>query len=86
MARSIIGQALLGARRSSMAKKQKRDGRAHESLGERIHDRVVAAEAAAEEAAEFGWPTVAVEATEAAADPEREAESGDEEEEKPAGD
>ncbi|HKR98955.1 MAG TPA: hypothetical protein VJU79_05515 [Candidatus Dormibacteraeota bacterium] len=57
-----------------MTKKHKRDDRPHESLGERIHERVVAAEVAAEEAAEFGWPTVAVEAGEAAVDPDREAE------------
>ena len=60
-----------------MFKKRKHTDAEHESLGERIHDRVVAAEVAAEEAAEFGWPTVAVEATEAAADPDREAEQDD---------
>jgi len=57
-----------------MPKKNKRERQPHETLGQRIHDRVVAAEVAAEEAAEFGWPTVAVEATEAAADPNRAAE------------
>ena len=56
-----------------MARK-KHDDKPHESLGERIHDRVVAAEVAAEEAAEYGWATSAVEAAEAAADPDREAE------------
>jgi hypothetical protein len=37
-----------------------------------IHERLMAAEVAAEEAAGFGWATEAVEAVEAAVDPERE--------------
>jgi len=37
-----------------------------------IHDRLKAAEVAAEEAAGYGWATEAVEAVEAAVDPERE--------------
>ncbi len=60
-----------------MAKKSKREQKPQESLGERIHDRIVAAEVAAEEAAEFGWSTTALEAAEAAADPDREAGEGD---------
>jgi hypothetical protein len=41
-------------------------------LGERIHEHLLAAEVAAEEAAGYGSPTVAVEAVEAAVDPEHE--------------
>jgi len=55
-----------------MFKKRKHTDAEHESLGERIHDRVVAAEVAAEEAAGYGWATEAVEAAEAAVDPGRE--------------
>ena len=42
------------------------------SLGQRIHDRLVAAEVAAEESAGYGWATEAVEAAEAAVVPEHE--------------
>jgi hypothetical protein len=42
------------------------------SLGEAIHDHLVAAEVAAEEAAGYGWVTEAVEAAEAAVDPAHE--------------
>jgi hypothetical protein len=45
---------------------------------EGIHDRLAAAEVAAEEAAGYGWATEAVEAVEAAIDPEHEL--GDEKE------
>jgi len=48
------------------AKKRKR------GLGERIHEHLVAAEVAAEEAAGYGWATEAVEAAEAAVSPEHE--------------
>lgn len=41
-------------------------------LRDEIHDRLKAAEVAAEEAAGYGWATEAVEAVEAAIDPERE--------------
>jgi hypothetical protein len=59
-----------------MAKKSKGKGeKPHESLGERIHDRFVAAEVAAEEAAGYGSLTTAVEAVEGAADPDREAQA-----------
>ena len=43
-----------------------------EGLGERVRDHLRAAEVAAEEAAGYGWATEAVEATEAAVDPEHE--------------
>lgn len=46
-------------------------------LGQRIHDRLVAAEVAAEESAGFGWATEAVEAAEAAVDPEHELGAGE---------
>ena len=42
------------------------------TLRERIHDHLVAAEVAAEDAAAYGWVTEAVEATEAAVDPAHE--------------
>ncbi len=68
-----------------MAKKSKPDPAVpHHGLGERIHDRIVAAEVAAEEAAGYGPGTAAVEAAEAAADPDREA--GDEDEKSAAKD
>jgi hypothetical protein len=58
-----------------MARKSKsKQQTPHESLSERIHDRIVSAEVAAEEAAGFGSWTTAVEAVEGAADPDREAE------------
>ena len=41
-------------------------------IGERIHDHLTAAEVAAEEAAGYGWATEAVEAAEAAVDPDHE--------------
>jgi len=41
-------------------------------LRDAIHDRLKAAEVAAEEAAGYGWATEAVEAAEAAVDPDRE--------------
>jgi hypothetical protein len=41
-------------------------------LRDEIHDRLKAAEVAAEEAAGYGWATEAVEAAEAAVDPKRE--------------
>jgi hypothetical protein len=61
----------------AMAKKPKTDKPAgeqkpKESLGRRIHDHLVAAEVAAEEAAGYGSVTVAVEAAEAAVAPEHE--------------
>lgn len=54
-------------------------------LGERIHDRFVAAEVAAEESAGYGWATEAVEAVEAAVDPEHEL-GPDEKDESPSED
>lgn len=42
------------------------------SLGQRIHDRLVAAEVAAEESAGYGFAVEAVEAVETAVDPEHE--------------
>ena len=57
----------------AMAKKPKQDRKPHQTLGEKIHERVLAAEVAAEEAATYGALTEAVEAVEAAADPEHEA-------------
>ena len=41
-------------------------------LSESIHERLAAAEVAAEEAASYGWVTEGVEAVEAAVDPSRE--------------
>jgi len=65
-----------------MAKKNKRQDKPHEGLAERIHDRIVAAEVAAEEAAGYGPGTAALEAVEGAADPDREAEEATREEER----
>jgi hypothetical protein len=61
----------------TMAKKPKADKPAgekqpKETLGQRIHDHILAAEVAAEEAAGYGSVTVAVEAAEAAVVPEHE--------------
>lgn len=42
------------------------------SLGERLREHLLAAEVAAEEAAGYGWATEAVEAAEAAVEPEHE--------------
>ena len=42
------------------------------TIGERVREHLLAAEVAAEEAAGYGWATEAVEAAEAAADPEHE--------------
>ena len=51
--------------------KPKREKHRHR-LSESIHERVVAAEVAAEEAASYGWVTEGVEAIEAAVDPAHE--------------
>jgi hypothetical protein len=72
-----------------MAKKPEKQKQAEpkRKLGERIHDRLVAAQVAAEEAAGYGWATEAVEAAEAAVDPEHELsdkDAGEEPAEKPA--
>ena len=48
-------------------------------LSEAIHDRLLAAEVAAEEAAGYGWATEGVEAVEAAANPAHELGPEDEE-------
>jgi hypothetical protein len=57
------------------------------TLGERIHEHIVAAEVAAEEAAGYGARVVAVEAVEAAVDPEHElGHPAEADEAKPAGD
>ena len=48
------------------------EARHRHRLRDEIHDRLKAAEVAAEEAAGYGWATEAVEAVEAAVDPERE--------------
>jgi hypothetical protein len=56
-----------------MTKTNSPDEHEHHGLGQRIRERILAAEVAAEEAAEFGPGTAALEATEAAVDPEREA-------------
>lgn len=63
----------------STRKKKPEAPRAHRSLGERLehaeqvlHDHLLAAEVAAEEAAGYGSVTAAIEATEAAVDPEHE--------------
>ena len=51
-------------------------------IRERVHEHLVAAGVAAEEAAGYGWATEAVEATEAAVSPEHELGKNEEEEEK----
>jgi hypothetical protein len=51
--------------------KPKREKHRHR-LSESIHERLAAAEVAAEEAAGYGWVTEGVEAVEAAVDPARE--------------
>lgn len=48
------------------------DTKPKRSLGRRLHDRFLAAEVAAEEAAGYGSVTAAVEAAESAVDPEHE--------------
>ena len=61
-----------------MAKKpENKDKAPKRPLGERLREHLLAAEVAAEEAAGYGWATEAVEAAEAAVDPEHELGSRD---------
>ncbi|MFN2581463.1 MAG: hypothetical protein ABR498_01830 [Candidatus Dormibacteria bacterium] len=68
------------------SEEHKEAGEAKHGTGDRVRDRLRAAEVAAEGAAGYGWATEAVEATEAAIDPERELRSdeGDEQASEPS--
>lgn len=63
---------MIGAMASEDTAHDAEEKKPKRSLGERIHDRLVAAEVAAEESAGYGWATEAVEAVETAVDPEHE--------------